>query len=161
MGRNRDNYPVAAVRHFADAQLLWENDRKDNAMCHYAFSAECVIKAMYGQFCTNHGTDLKHGVKSVLEDMIQYYAALRILDAKSDLILEYAAPPQRLFMRHPGRRYEADLPYTDEELRASHDFTRNELVKQLKQLLLGGGYREIRDRIELWFGDEEGVGADG
>ena len=80
MNITRDNYPAAAMRHFIDAELLKERGRYDNAMCHYAFSAECVLKSLYELCSSRSGRALNHGIAEVWEDIKQYYAALGMMD---------------------------------------------------------------------------------
>src|SRR5260370_26638742 len=38
------NMRAATGRHYRDAELLFENDKFDNAGYHYGFSAECALK---------------------------------------------------------------------------------------------------------------------
>lgn len=39
------NMRAATSRHYADAELLFANDKFDNAGYHYGFSAECALKS--------------------------------------------------------------------------------------------------------------------
>jgi len=40
-----EDFTVAAKRHWADAGLLDENERRENADHHYGFAAECALKS--------------------------------------------------------------------------------------------------------------------
>lgn len=39
-----ENYSIAAIRHWKDAELLENENRLDNSDHHYGFAAECAIK---------------------------------------------------------------------------------------------------------------------
>lgn len=140
MNRTLDNYPAAAMRHFIDAELLKKRGRNDNAMCHYAFSAECVLKSLY-ELCTSRsGRVLNHGIADVWDDITQYYAALGMLDAKTEIILSKETIPDKLFERHPERRYEDDIEYTESEVEQAGRFT-GKLVHELVLGMLDGYVR--------------------
>ncbi|MCI8591477.1 MAG: hypothetical protein HFI88_03820 [Lachnospiraceae bacterium] len=132
-----DHFPEAAVRHFVDGKILQDADRADNAMCHYAFSAECAMKAIYEQICANRGYRLNHNVEEAWRDMQQYHAALQILDAKAGTLLGSRRIPEELFDGHPGRRYARDKGYTEGEMQGAGIFAEF-LVRKLVSEVLNG-----------------------
>ena len=132
-----DYFPEAAVRHFVDGKILQEANRADNAMCHYAFSAECAMKAIYEQICANRGYRLNHNVEEAWRDMQQYHTALQILDAKAGTLLGGRRIPEALFDGHPGRRYARDKGYTEEQVQESGQFAEF-LVRKLVSEVLDG-----------------------
>ena len=123
-----DCYPVAAVRHLIDADILYTQHRFDNAMCHYAFSVECVLKAFASNPPTIHEIDR-------LQDLVCVYTEL--LHPKFALLLGTGKPPLALIQDHPGRRYYSDIAYTDEEMRQAQQFTHS-LVDRLIDAELNG-----------------------
>ena len=123
-----DCYPVAAVRHLTDADLLYEQHRFDNAMCHYAFSAECVLKALASSPPTSHGIER-------LQDLVCAYTEL--LHPKFALLLGTGNPPQALVQKHPERRYFSDIDYTDDQMQQAQQFTHS-LVDRLIDAELNG-----------------------
>lgn len=123
-----DCYPVAAVRHLIDADLLYKQHRYNNAMCHYAFAAECVLKA----FVLNPPTI--HTI-SRLQELICIYTEL--LNPKFALLLGTGNPPQVLIDSHPARRYFSDIPYTNDEMQQAQLFTHS-LVDKLIDAVLNG-----------------------
>ncbi len=128
-----DHYPIAAFRHYADAVLLDQNDRMENALCHYAFSAECAIKAIYNWICgksvtqkvDGHDVDRKVWVKATdnLDLLCAFYPKLSQL-------LSFSLPG-KLFDTHPDRRYADAYPCTRAELNECAAF-----VMKLRQVLL-------------------------
>lgn len=125
MGNNSgslDKYPVAAVRHLIDARILKDKDRRDNAMCHYAFAAECALKVMYANAFPKSGQGFGHKVGEQWDDIAQYYAAFQTFDVKLEALLGKIAVPDKLFDRHPTRRYENDGTYSKEDLQDADSF---------------------------------------
>ncbi len=138
MGNNtNDNYPAAAVRHFKDGKILHQYDRPDNAMCHYAFSAECGIKTLYEQLYSKSGFVLKHGVAKTWSEMLQYYDILRIMDARAGAFLGNRTIPARLFENHPARRYWDNITYTEDDLDQACAFS-EQLTRQIISEILDG-----------------------
>lgn len=122
MNTVNDNYPVAAVRHYMDAQILASHGRMDNAMCHYAFCAECVIKNLYNRIPKND-LRLGHKVNENWEDIRQFFQILEVMDPKTGAILGQLNLPDRLFYHHPERRYENDTAYSENDLKAALEFS--------------------------------------
>lgn len=126
-----DCYPVAAVRHLIDADLLYTQHRMDNAMCHYAFAAECALKAFAPNPPTIHKLDQ-------LQDLVSAYSELLgLLHPKFALFLGTGNPPSALVRDHPKRRYFLDIDYTDAEMQQAQIFTRL-LVDKLTNAVLNG-----------------------
>lgn len=120
-----DCYSEAAVRHYIDGGILFQNTRYDNAMCHYAFSAECAIKALWEQFRVVYPQlplDKIHSVEADLVSMITYCELLGLWDPRLSLILGLDSLPPVLFEKHPGRRYQNDINFTDAEVISSEKF---------------------------------------
>ena len=139
-----DNFLVAAMRHYIDGNILEKEERWNNAMCHYAFSAECFIKVLYEQVSNCRGSKLNHGVEETFDDLIQYYSYLRMNDVTTDVMLGQVSLPTNLFKNHPKRRYWDDFPYTREEVHDAGELVNRmmrELVVQLVdgRLFLDGG----------------------
>lgn len=133
----KDNYPVAAVRHFVDGTLLLNNKRTDNAMCHFAFSAECAMKTLYERLSDSPARGLSHGTEKEWDNIMQYLDAIQILDAKVGNLMANTKVPEALFCRHPGRRYEGDIFYSQGELEASRKFT-EELIRKIVMDVIDG-----------------------
>lgn len=140
MNTGNDNYPVAAVRHYTDAEILASHKRMDNAMCHYAFCAECSIKNLYSRMPVSN-LKLGHKVSENWEDIRQFFNVLEVMDAKTGVILGQLSLPDRLFYHHPERRYESDTVYREGEVKAAADFSEG-LIKEIVLEALDG-------RIEL------------
>jgi len=115
-----DHFPEATVRHYLDGQLLHQANRYDNAMCHYAFSAECAIKAFSEQLQKH--VKHTHNVEEILESLQSYHELLGILHPKLSLLIGIGEPPSVLFDKHPKRRYGNDVSYTAAELEACKEF---------------------------------------
>lgn len=135
----QDRYPEAAVRHYHDGVILHQADRYDNAMCHYAFSAECAIKAFKTQFqqvyvLHNQAT---HNIAPAWKSMMEYYELLGVLDSQLSLLIGIGAPPDILFQEHPVRRFGNDVNYTDTELSVCKSFA-NRLVQQIIAAAIDG-----------------------
>ena len=135
----QDCYPEATIRHYLDGTLLHHSNRYDNAMCHYAFSAECAIKAFkmqFRQFYPVH-SQATHDISPALESIAEYHELLGILDSRLSLLIGIGAPPPILSQEHPGRRYGNDVSYTTAELSECEVFT-NKLVQQVISAALDG-----------------------
>ena len=94
-------------------------------MCHYAFSAECAIKALWEQFRVVYPQlplDKIHSVEADLVSMITYSELFGLWDPRLSLILGLDSLPPVLFERHPGRRYQNDINFTDAEVISSEKF---------------------------------------
>lgn len=121
-----DCYPEAAIRHYLDGTLLCQANRYDNAMCHYAFSVECAIKAFVKQFQQIYPVPYRnpiHDVTENLESLSTYHELLGILNPQLSLLIGVDAPPPLLFQDHPGRRYRNDLNYTATEINTCAEYT--------------------------------------
>ena len=121
----QDHYPEAAVRHYIDGKLLHENNRYDNAMCHYAFSAECAIKALIDQLRQIYPAILNRPRHEVLEDwqsITDYHDLLGVLYPQISMLGGLGTPPAILFDGHPQRRYWNDKNYTSASLTACGEF---------------------------------------
>lgn len=143
----QDHFPEAAVRHYRDGALLHQADRYDNAMCHYAFSAECAIKAFNLQFqqvYTPHKR-VGHDVVPVWRSMTEYCELLGVLDPRLSLLLGIGAAPDILFQDHPARRYGNDACYTDAELSLCGSFA-NKLMQQIVAAALDGRLEYMSER---------------
>ncbi len=134
---NNDNYPVAAVRHFVDGEILYEQNRWDNSMCHYAFSAECAMKTLYKQLCSNKEINLGHDIDKDWTDIQQYFSALKILDARAGTMLDQLTIPEKLFENHPSRRYRDDILYTSEDMQKTVKFAK-QLIQKIVSMALDG-----------------------
>ena len=145
-----DCFPEAAVRHYMDGSLLHQNDRRDNAMCHYAFSAECAIKAFMEQFrpfYTIHNPRT-HTAEPMLEAMTLYNELLGILMPQLSLLIGISAPPAILFQEHPRRRYGNDVGYTADELSSCEAFAAG-LVARVVDAALDGKLQYETERGAL------------
>lgn len=146
----QDHYPEAAVRHYRDGVILRQKGRYDNAMCHYAFSAECAIKSFWLWFRQVYGgKPLKsHDAASVLNNMMQYHELLGVLDPQMSLLIGTEAPPPVLFQQHPERRYGNDICYTDAELAACEAFA-DRFVQRVIAAALDGRltYESVRGAL--------------
>lgn len=123
-----DCYSVASVRHLIDADLLYAQHRFDNSMCHYAFSAECVLKAFASKPPTIHKIDR-------LQELVCAYTEL--MHPKFALLLGTGNPPQALVRDHPERRYHEDINYTDAEMQQAQQFVHS-LIDRLIDAELNG-----------------------
>ncbi len=137
MSNTNDNFSVAAARHFVDGELLQNQNRFNNAMCHYAFAAECAMKAMYEQVCANKGRKLGHELAQEWSKIEQYYFTLRILDAKAGTLFSKMSLPDKVFERHPERRYEKDIHYEEEDVEEARLFT-GQLIHKIVSDALDG-----------------------
>lgn len=152
----RDHFPEATVRHYLDGVLLHQEGRYDNAMCHYAFSAECAIKAFRTQFLQVYKErtsiikpDSKfHKADSALISMTEYHEFLGALDPHFSLLIGTEAPPSILFQEHPDRRYKNDISYTDAELSECKAFA-NRFVQRVIDAVIDGRleYESVRGAL--------------
>jgi hypothetical protein len=151
----QDRYPEAAVRHYRDGVILHQEKRYDNAMCHYAFSAECAIKAFEMQFEKIKNPSVRsrisHDVEPFWEALLTYNELLGIMDSRMSLIIGVEAPPPTLFYEHPTRRYGNDVSYTDVELSACKAFTAR-LVQHVIAAAIDGRL-EYRSEREVPYGN--------
>ena len=135
----QDCYSEAAIRHYLDGVILRQSNRYDNAMCHYAFSAECAIKAFKMQFQQVYPvhSQATHDISPALKYMAEYHELLGVMDSRLSLLIGIGAPPPILFQDHPGRRYGNDASYTAVELTACEAFT-SKLVQQVIAAAIDG-----------------------
>lgn len=128
----QDRFPEAAVRHYHDGLILHQRNRYDNAMCHYAFSAECAIKTFRWQFQQIYSVRSRttHNIEPVLSYMTEYHELLGVIEPRLSLLIGTGSPPTVLFQDHPVRRYGNDVCYTDAELSECKSFTER-LVRQV------------------------------
>lgn len=136
-GYTKDNFPAAAVRHFNDGVLLMENERPDNAMCHFAFAAECAIKTLYGIHYAANPKYLGHNMEKAWEDIKLCYNSMEIMDAGAGEWMGRLQMPDCLFRDHPQRRYGDDVEYSDRDLKQSEKFA-EELIDKLIEYALDG-----------------------
>ncbi len=136
----QDHFPEAAVRHYLDGETLHHANRYDNAMCHYAFSAECAIKAFWMQFCNVYAgltENRSHDVKDTLESITTYHELMGIMMPQLSVLIGVDGPPPILFQEHPGRRYGNDVTYTASELEECKAFT-GRLMQQIISAAIDG-----------------------
>lgn len=146
----QDRFPEAAVRHYHDGVILHQANRYDNAMCHYAFSAECAIKAFKMQFQQVYSVHSRdgHDVVPAWQSMAEYHELLGVLDPHLSLLIGIGAPPQVLFQEHPARRYRNDISYTEADLSECKAFT-DRLAQQVITAAIDGrlGYESERGAL--------------
>ena len=117
-----ENYAVAAFRHLSDGELLLEHNRKNNAICHLAFSAECSLKALWKQIIeldfnsTNLKTLKSHDGEQLQQWLVDYCNWCGVLDPRIALLSAFNTIPPVLFSHHPDRRYFLDQDYQDSEI---------------------------------------------
>lgn len=133
----KDNFPVAAVRHFYDAVLLMNHSRFDNAMCHFAFAAECAIKTLYKIHYEDNPKHLGHNMEKAWEDIKLCYTIMELMDADAGEWMGRLQVPECLFRDHPQRRYEGDIQYSDGELQQSEFFVQKLIDKIITYALDG------------------------
>jgi hypothetical protein len=131
-----DQYPIAAMRHYVDADILWQEGRWDNAMCHYAFSAECFLKTMYEEICSKKLGN-RHSVEGEYQSMLDYYTLVCMTDVRTEILLGGVKMPEQLFEDHPVRRYMTDRIYTEETMAQVHRLTKI-MMRELTEQLLDG-----------------------
>lgn len=132
-----DNYPAAAMRHYRDAVILQENGRLDNAMCHYAFCAECFVKVLYDNVCHTGGRGLGHKIEQAYASLVDFYSFICMRDAKTEIMLGNDALPDCLFKNHPARRYWDDITYTEEDVQEVKALTERMMQELVMQLIDG------------------------
>lgn len=132
-----DNYLVASMRHYIDGTLLEKEKRWNNAMCHYAFSAECFIKIWYEHVSHQKGSRLSHGVEKTFDDLAHYYSFIRMNDVTTDIMLGQTSLPTTLFENHPARRYWDDISYSKEEVQEARELVERMMQELVIQLLDG------------------------
>jgi hypothetical protein len=131
-----DQYPIAAMRHYVDGNILRQEGRWNNAMCHYAFSAECFLKTIYEEIC-NKKLGKRHGVEGEYQSMLDYYTLVCMTDVRTEILLGGIKMPEQLFEDHPERRYKADRVYTEETMEQTHRLTQI-MMRELTAQLLDG-----------------------
>lgn len=134
----KDNFPIAAMRHYRDACLLSENGRNSNAMCHYAFSAECFVKAFYEMIsCNQKGSRLNHEVGDTYAELIELYSFVKMVDVRTNILLEKISLPRGLFDGHPTRRYWSDIEYAEENILETRIFVGHLMEELMFQVIDG------------------------
>lgn len=138
MSNSKDRYPIAALRHYEDAIILHNEHRYNNAMCHYAFAAECAIKVFYEQM--NMLSGLGHKVTEAWEGIKICYTMMCTLSPKMGVLFGTLELPECLFEDHPGRRYYADRMYSDEDMMKVAIFTQR-LIDQIVLDMIDGNIK--------------------
>lgn len=124
-----DCYVVAAVRHFEDGKILHDRNRYDNAMCHYAFAAECCIKEFIQHY--NIQTKInKHDVGSDLNKLQEYFELWGFLKPELYPLYGIFPPPDELFSGHPERRYWQDIPYAPQKVMDCRCFVESLMIRK-------------------------------
>ena len=133
---SNDCFPIASMRHYFDGTILQNHGRFDNAMCHYAFSAECWIKLMLYHYLnvSFHRHDMMEDIMAHLHD---YYEMLGFANPELYPILKLSIPPEVLFDNHPDRRYWGDLPYSESQVSECQRFVES-LMDNLVLAVLDG-----------------------
>lgn len=147
----QDCFPEAAVRHYLDATMLYNAGRYDNAMCHYAFSAECAIKAFreqFGQVYPGIHSQPTHQIEPILESMTEYHELLGVLVPQLSIFIGIGTPPPILFQEHPQRRYGNDVNYIESDLAECKVFTA-ELARQVVSAAIDGKLQYNSERGAL------------
>ena len=137
MSNNKDSFSAAAVRHYTDGVYLLEHDRTDNAMCHLAFSAECVLKAFWEGYQNKFNNFQKVKEVHSMADFLQDYYWLTIKNPSYALLTDLESIPSILFQDHPERRYFEDQIYTESEIEQSRLYAQS-LLRRLLQCFLDG-----------------------
>ncbi|WP_165076037.1 MULTISPECIES: hypothetical protein [unclassified Desulfovibrio] len=126
-----DSFECASIRHLIDADILYERHRYDNAICHYAFSVECVLKAFKPKPPRIHELDK-------LQDLVRAYnELLGLIHPKYILLRGIGNVPSTLVQNHPKRRYFRDTDYSDEEVEQGKVFAHS-LAERLTNSILDG-----------------------
>ena len=132
----QDCLPVASMRHFIDATILQNQGRFGDAVCHYAFSAECWIKIMLAHYMQT--TFRGHSfMENALVNLRDYFDIAGFSTPELYSVINFTLPPEVLFNGHPGRRYWADIPYTDSQVEDCRIFAEN-LMNNLALAVLDG-----------------------
>lgn len=133
-----DCFPEAALRHFEDANILKAEKRYDNAMCHYAFSAECALKAILSvSKRPKRVHDLIKLNKNLLQVIFVNAGSLAFLDSKFSAAVQKNSVPPKLAQNHPERRYFANQIYTETEIEEAEQYAKF-LTDQILQMVTDG-----------------------
>lgn len=142
MDSKKTSYSIAAARHNQDGKILLSTDRIDNAMCHFAFSAECSLKAFWEAFqeMNNRFPKVKfvHKEKELNEFLRDYYW-LTVWNPTLAFLSGLETIPNILFQDHPDRRYYDNQNYTAEEIKKSEHYS-DMLLQRLVECALDGQY---------------------
>lgn len=114
-----DNFQEAAARHFIDAEILFNESRIDNSLCHYAFSTECIIKATVQNLLPGTASirrSIGHDITGTWDNISALIDLSETFDSESSVLLAQLTIPNLLFDNHPDRRYYADSSYTAEDI---------------------------------------------
>jgi hypothetical protein len=133
-----DHFPEAAMRHFEDANILKDKQRYDNAMCHYAFSAECALKAILS---ASHSLKWGHNLIKLNANLLQVIStskgSLAFFDKKFLMAVQNNSVPPKLAKDHPERRYFASQSYTETEIKEAEQYAKF-LTDQIRQMVIDG-----------------------
>lgn len=133
-----DCFPEAAMRHFTDANILKAEKRYDNAMCHYAFSAECALKAILSASNSlKWGHNLINLNNNLLQVIVTSAGSLAFLDSKFSAAVQKNSVPPKLAQNHPERRYFANQSYTETEIEEAEQYAKF-LTDQILQMVTDG-----------------------
>lgn len=144
MNKNEIQFSIAAARHYSDGELLKEHKRNDNAMCHYAFSSECGLKAFLeiflnkdilfwseydlnklGKVFLNKKSSFIKKIKiHDVDELWKYYNWLSLVVPDYALLTELESSPSVLFDNHPDRRYYDNQYYTDDDIESSRQYAK-------------------------------------
>ncbi|WP_311145773.1 HEPN domain-containing protein [Stomatobaculum longum] len=133
-----DCFPEAAMRHFKDAKILKDKQRYDNAMCHYAFSAECALKAILSASNrSKRGHNLINLNANLLQVISTSAGSLAFLNTKFSAAVQKNSVPPKLAQDHPERRYFASQSYTKTEIEEAEQYAEF-LTDQIVQMVADG-----------------------
>ena len=131
-----DNFPTASLRHFHDAEILLDAHSYENALCHYAFSVECGQKALL--YWSNHMRPRRqHQIDADWQDVAPLLYAWASLDGGLASAIPTGQMPQKLYEKHPERRYEKCFPITISELHACAAFSK-EMEETIISMMIDG-----------------------
>lgn len=135
-----EDYLVASVRHLQDAKLLHDNNRVENALCHYAFSAECAIKVLYNWSSKQppHSKLMAHDLTENWNCILDNLDTLCAFDPKFQLVCPTSIP-SKLFDNHPSRRYLDNYLCSELELKACEEYVIS-LHSQIISILLDNDF---------------------
>ena len=140
MSNSKDHFAAAAVRHYTDSKYLLQHDRRDNAMCHLAFSAECVLKAFWEgyhkKFSCFRNVKAVHSEEKLM-DFLQDYYWLTIKNPCYAFLTDMESIPSELFEDHPERRYFEDQNYNDSIIELSLQYVQS-LIQRMLECALDG-----------------------
>ena len=140
MRNNKECFPIAAERHYTDSQYLLQHGRKDNAICHLAFSAECTLKTFWEAYhkMNNSFREVKEvHSEEKLNDFLREYYWLTIKNPSFAFLTDLESIPSILFQDHPERRYYEDQPYTVSVIEQCRRYAET-LLKRLVECALDG-----------------------